>query len=119
MVDWLPTNWVICLNGPAAPGPWDHYSERHCPLPIFDGGVRVANVDLARAGYDEAVADYRQHVLVSVREVEDSLSSLRLKSEQAKHLFDAASSAGKAAHLSNLRYREGESDYLEITQTQA
>ncbi len=87
-------------------------------LPLFDGGRRAAELDFARSGFDESVAQYRGSVLVAFREVEDALVSLRLKSEQAKHLFEAASAAGQAARLSNLRYREGESDYLEVIQTQ-
>jgi multidrug efflux system outer membrane protein len=86
--------------------------------PIFDGGSRKANVDAARAAFDVAAAEYRGSALAAFREVEDALVSLRLKSDQAGHLFEAASSAGKAARISNLRYREGESDYLEIIQTQ-
>ncbi|HEY1097237.1 MAG TPA: efflux transporter outer membrane subunit [Alphaproteobacteria bacterium] len=87
-------------------------------MPLFDGGRRIAGVDLAKAGYDEAVATYRQQVLVSFREVEDSLVSLRLDAQQAEQLYRAADAATKANHISDVRYKEGETSYLEVIDTQ-
>lgn len=87
-------------------------------VPIFEGGRNWATLDRVWADYDAAVAEYRQNVLVAFREVEDSLVTLNAKADQSRHLFDAAGHAGKAARLSDLRYREGESDYLEVIQTQ-
>lgn len=45
-------------------------------LPIFDAGKRAANVDVARARYDEALASYKGKTLRAVREVEESLVRL-------------------------------------------
>lgn len=45
-------------------------------LPIFDAGKRAANVDVARARYDEALAAYKGKTLRAVREVEESLVRL-------------------------------------------
>jgi outer membrane protein, multidrug efflux system len=45
-------------------------------LPIFDAGRRAANVDAARARYDEQLAAYKGKTLRAVREVEDSLVRL-------------------------------------------
>ncbi|HET7729063.1 MAG TPA: efflux transporter outer membrane subunit, partial [Usitatibacter sp.] len=47
-------------------------------LPVFDGGRREAGVQNAAARLDEAVARYREQVLVAFRDVEDQLSALRL-----------------------------------------
>lgn len=44
---------------------------------IFDGGARRAAVAGAEAGYDGAVAQYRQTVLSAFQEVEDDLSAWR------------------------------------------
>ncbi|MBC7435214.1 MAG: efflux transporter outer membrane subunit [Bdellovibrionales bacterium] len=46
-------------------------------LPIFDGGRRAADVDAARARYDEAAALYRARVRQAVREVEEALVNLQ------------------------------------------
>ncbi len=45
-------------------------------LPIFDAGRRAANVDIARAKYDEVLASYKGKTLRAVREVEESLVRL-------------------------------------------
>lgn len=45
-------------------------------LPVFDAGKRAANVDLARARHDEALAAYRSKVLRAVRETEEALVRL-------------------------------------------
>ncbi|WP_076592716.1 efflux transporter outer membrane subunit [Herminiimonas arsenitoxidans] len=46
-------------------------------LPIFDGGTRVANIDAAKARYEEAVVNYRASVRQAVREVEEALVNLQ------------------------------------------
>ena len=46
-------------------------------LPLFDGGKRAANVDAARARYEEAVSKYRSAVRQAVKEVEDALVTLQ------------------------------------------
>ncbi|MBV2181638.1 MAG: efflux transporter outer membrane subunit [Castellaniella sp.] len=83
-------------------------------LPIFDGGRRQAGVDFARAHYEEEVAAYRQTVLGAFREVEDGLSSLRILGEQTGVQDAAVQSAAKAAHLSQVQYREGLVSYLDV-----
>lgn len=87
-------------------------------LPIFDAGRRVAGLDLAKAGYDEAIANYRQQVLVSFQETEDALVALNLGAQQADQLYKAADAATKANRISDLRYKEGETSYLEVIDTQ-
>lgn len=83
-------------------------------VPVFDGGRNAALEAGARAGYDEAVADYRQQVLVAFREVEDGLSGLRLLAEQSREQSQAIESARRAAQLSTTRYRAGYVNYLEV-----
>ncbi len=45
-------------------------------VPVFDAGRRRANLDAARARYDEAAATYREVVRRAVRDVEEALVSL-------------------------------------------
>ena len=83
-------------------------------LPIFDGGRRQADLDRARAVYEEDVANYRQTVLSAFREVEDNLSSLRLLRGQTDAQDAALQASMRAAHLSQTQYREGSISYLDV-----
>jgi outer membrane protein TolC len=49
---------------------------------LFDGGLRSAAVDAARAVYWESVANYRQTVLTAFQQVEDELAAVRILSQQ-------------------------------------
>lgn len=87
-------------------------------LPIFEGGKNKAGLALANAKYDEAVALYRQQVLVAFKEVEDSLMQTRLYRAQAATQAKAVESARKASRISNLQYKEGYVSYLDVVDTQ-
>ena len=87
-------------------------------LPIFDGGRRKAQLAQARAQYDEQVANYRSQVLTAFREVEDSLSDLRLLDDQIRAQNDAVAAAARAQHLSEAQYREGQVNYLDVLDSQ-
>ena len=87
-------------------------------LPIFNGGANLANYRQAKAAYEEAVADYRQQVLVAFQEVEDGLSDLRLLARQAEILERAVASSKGAANLSIVRYKAGLVSYIEVIDSQ-
>jgi multidrug efflux system outer membrane protein len=81
-------------------------------MPLFDGGARQAEQRRADAVLDETVASYRQTVLRAFQEVEDGLSQVRLTAEQAQSQDEAVAAARRAAHLSQLQYREGAVSHL-------
>jgi len=83
-------------------------------LPLFDGGRNRAGLERAQALWEEAVARYRQQVLVAFSEVEDALSDLRFQSLQFDELSRAVVSAREAAQLTEKRYRAGMVSYLEV-----
>lgn len=83
-------------------------------LPIFDGGQRSAQLDKARATYDEDVANYRQAVLVAFQQVEDSLANLRLLGGQMNAQDEAVQAAARAATMLHTQYREGSISYLDV-----
>ena len=83
-------------------------------LPVFDGGRREAGVQNAVARMDEAVARYREQVLVAFRDVEDQLSSLRLLAEQAAAQTRAVDAAARTTSLSDVRYRNGLVSQLDL-----
>ncbi|MGI4812303.1 MAG: efflux transporter outer membrane subunit [Janthinobacterium lividum] len=87
-------------------------------LPIFDGGARRGNLANARAQYEEDVATYRQQVLVAFQEVEDHLSDLQLLNTQLAAQNDAVQASSRAAQLSRLQYKEGQTSYLDVIEAE-
>jgi multidrug efflux system outer membrane protein len=83
-------------------------------LPLLDGGRRTAAVENAGAGLDEAVALYREQVLVAFRDVEDQLANLRLLAEQAEAQSRAVTAATRTTSLSDVRYRNGLVSQLDL-----
>jgi multidrug efflux system outer membrane protein len=83
-------------------------------LPVIDGGRRAAGVANADAQLDEAVANYREQVLVAFRDVEDELAELRLLADQSQAQARAVDSASRATALSDSRYRNGLVSQLEL-----
>lgn len=86
---------------------------------IFDGGARRAQTDAAVAGYDAAVAQYKQTVLVGLQEVEDNLAAQRVLGEVRTVQDAAVRSANVAARASLAQYRAGTATYLAVVTSQS
>ena len=83
-------------------------------VPIFEGGRNVANLQAAKARYEQSVAGYRGAVLNAFREVEDSLSDLGTLASQGDAVNRALTSARDTAALAGERYQQGLSSYLDV-----
>jgi len=83
-------------------------------LPIFAGGRNRANYRRSQAAFDEAVARYRQQVLVAFADVENSLSGIRHLADQSDAQQHAVAQARRAADLATQRYRSGIVAYIEV-----
>jgi multidrug efflux system outer membrane protein len=82
--------------------------------PIFAGGRIRNNLRLSEAQQQEALLAYQQAIQQSFREVSDSLVGYRKNQEFRRQQELLAESARDAARLSDLRYRAGETSYLEV-----
>ena len=85
---------------------------------LFDGGVRGAQTDAARATYDQQVANYRQTVLTAFQDVEDNLVSLRVLEQQIVIQQAAVDSARQALEIVTNQYKAGTSTYLDVITSQ-
>jgi NodT family efflux transporter outer membrane factor (OMF) lipoprotein len=85
---------------------------------VFDGGLRHAQTDAARAAYDATVATYRQTVLTSFQGVEDNLAALRILEEENGVQDDAVKAAKKSVDLTTDQYKAGTVDYLNVITVQ-
>jgi len=86
---------------------------------VFDGGLRNAERDQSIALYDVAVAQYRQTVLDAFRDVEDSLSTIRILEEEARVQAEALRSARESVALTTNQYKAGIVGYLNVVTVQA
>ncbi|MGB8977390.1 MAG: efflux transporter outer membrane subunit [Terriglobales bacterium] len=82
--------------------------------PIFQGGRLKSNVRLAQAQRDQMVLTYQQAIQGAFRDVSNALVAYRKDQElrvQQQHLYE---SAQDAARLSQVRFKAGTADYLEV-----
>ena len=82
--------------------------------PVFDAGANKANYQAALARRDEALATYRNTLLVALREVEDALVDLKGLAISRTALDQALASSRDTLRLSQERYDKGLSSYLEV-----
>jgi multidrug efflux system outer membrane protein len=81
---------------------------------VLSGGRRRAQVDFARSAYGASVANYRQTVLTSFQEVEDSLSGLSVLAQAAESQQLAVDASQRALTIANDRYTGGLVTYLDV-----
>lgn len=87
-------------------------------LPVFDAGRNRANLKLAQARYDEAVANHEARLLTALREVEDALSDVQQRQQQGEVQAQAQQAAARALLVAQARYDRGVSTYLDVTDAQ-
>ncbi len=85
--------------------------------PIFDAGSNKAAFDAAVSRRDEALATYKNTLLVALREVEDALVDLKGLARSRKALEQALASARDTKRISQERYDKGLSGYLEVVES--
>jgi NodT family efflux transporter outer membrane factor (OMF) lipoprotein len=85
---------------------------------LFDGGLRRAQTEQARAAYEGNVASYRQTVLIAFQEVEDNLAALRILADEAVAQEEAVKSAEDSVRLTTNQYKAGTVSYLDVVVSQ-
>jgi len=85
---------------------------------VFDGGLRAAQTDAARAAYDATVASYRQTVLGAFQGVEDNLAALRILEQERGVEDEAVKAAQDSVRLTTEQYRQGIVSYLNVVTAQ-
>ncbi len=82
--------------------------------PIFEGGRLRSNVRLAEAQHEQMLLTYEQTIQGAFRDVSNGLIAYQKNREfriQQEHLVE---SAQDAARLSEVRFKAGTTDYLEV-----
>ncbi|MFN9507349.1 MAG: TolC family protein [Rubrivivax sp.] len=87
-------------------------------MPLFDGGVRRAQVRLQEGALDQALALHRAAVLSALTQVEDALVALAGYRASLVALDTAASAASHANTLAQQRFTGGLVDFQTVLDTQ-
>jgi outer membrane protein TolC len=77
---------------------------------LFEGGLRSAQLDAARAVYWQSVGTYRQTVLTAFQQVEDQLSTIHILTRQLVVQRRAVADAREAVRVYSNQYNAGTID---------
>jgi outer membrane protein, multidrug efflux system len=96
------------FTGPAAA--WSFIPQ--ITAPIFEGGLNRANLALAKAQRDAAVAAYEKTIQTAFREVADALADRGTIAAQLAAQSALTAATAQALLLANARYEHGADTYL-------
>jgi len=82
--------------------------------PIFEGGRLKSNVRLAEAEKQQMLLTYQQTIQGAFRDVSDALIAYQKNREFREQQQQLFASAQDAARLSEVRFKAGTTDYLEV-----
>lgn len=87
-------------------------------LPLFEGGLRRAQLDFAKSSYAQTRDTYRAVVLAAFHDVEDQLSLTDLLARQAAAGQQAFAAASNAQNLAMQLYKTGVGNFLDVVVAQ-
>lgn len=86
--------------------------------PIFQGGARLANIELANAREEQAAVVYQQAILVALQDVENALVSYAKEQTRRAALAQAVQANRRAFELASEQYRRGLVAFLNVLESQ-
>lgn len=86
--------------------------------PIFQGGRIKADKARAEAQFREALANYRQVLLVAIRDTENALQGTRILDQTLAAQQKATDASARSAKLVRARYEGGLDSLFEVTETE-
>jgi NodT family efflux transporter outer membrane factor (OMF) lipoprotein len=87
--------------------------------PLFTGGALQAQVKIANADQQAALALYAQAALRAFSEVESSLANELILADQERYLAAVLDQDTEGVRLGRVRYQTGASNFLDVLQLQA
>jgi NodT family efflux transporter outer membrane factor (OMF) lipoprotein len=86
--------------------------------PLFDGGRRKLDIEIANVEQRQAIANYAQTALAAFSEVETNLDQGSVLASRRDALSEVLEQSEKAYRIAELRYKEGETELLDTLQIQ-
>ncbi len=83
-------------------------------LPVFQGGALVANRRLSKLQQVQAALDYRETVLVALRDVNNALAVYRTDEARTASLDASATAQQHALDLARDSYRKGLASFIDV-----
>jgi NodT family efflux transporter outer membrane factor (OMF) lipoprotein len=87
-------------------------------MPLFDAGLRQAQLRHSWAQYAQTRDNYRATVLAAFQEVEDGLSQTQRLATEDTQEHEAGEQAAQALSISTLLYKDGLDNYLSVSVAQ-
>ena len=87
-------------------------------LPLFEGGLRRAELQRSWSQYEQTRDTYRSTVLASFQEVEDGLSGAHRLAAEVAQQREASDQAMQALTISTMLYQDGLDSYLSVAVAQ-
>jgi multidrug efflux system outer membrane protein len=87
-------------------------------LPLFEGGLRRAELQRSWSEYAQTRDGYRSTVLASFQEVEDGLSLTQRLATEVAQQREASDEATQALNISTMLYEDGLDNYLSVAVAQ-
>jgi len=100
------------------PGSFAYQAAGNLLQPVFNAGRNAARVDAADAQALQAEMAYRTSVLNAVRDVNDAITTINNGREQVRAADKGLTSVAEVLRLSQLRYRYGAAQYLQVLDAQ-
>ncbi|MFT0213893.1 efflux transporter outer membrane subunit [Pseudomonas sp. F1_0610] len=88
-------------------------------LPIFTGGRLTSQLRLTEHKQQEAAIAYQKTVLTAWHEIDNQLMALKTQDQHVNNVQDAVQSAQLAAHIAREQYEYGESDFINVLDSQS
>ena len=87
-------------------------------IPIFEGGLLTATLELRQEQQKEAAVVYQRTVLGAWHEVDDSLTAYESEQRRRDQLAEAVVQNQRAVSLAQSRYEQGVADFLQVLDAQ-
>lgn len=98
--------------------PWMLHATLGMTIPIYTGGALTAEIKIANARQEEAIAGYGGAALVAFREVENALMNENVLARRLRYDQQAMADLTDAVRIANIQFKAGKITLLSVLQLQ-